>query len=130
MVVDHAGRLHERVADGRADEPESRLLQRLAHRLGHRRGRGHLARLAPGVLTRPAVDEAPEEGLETRTRVAKREARAGVADRRLDLETIADDPRVGEQALDAPRAVACDPLRVEAVERAAVVLALGEDRVP
>src|SRR5690242_6659922 len=32
MVVDHAGRLHERVGGGRADEPEASLLQLLGHR--------------------------------------------------------------------------------------------------
>ena len=39
MVVDQPARLHERVADRRADEPEAAPLELLAHRLGGRRSR-------------------------------------------------------------------------------------------
>ena len=43
MVVDHADRLHERVADRGADEFEAPAFQILAHRVGFRRVGRHLA---------------------------------------------------------------------------------------
>src|SRR5919109_4562588 len=60
MVVHHSDRLHERIADRRADEAEAPRLQIAAQQprsLGLRR---YLTRLAPSILHRPAVDEAPE----------------------------------------------------------------------
>src|SRR5690348_1942501 len=58
VVVHHADRLHERVADGGADEPEAALQQILAHRLG--------------------VVEAPDIGVEAAEFLPHREERAGV----------------------------------------------------
>src|SRR5437899_12186400 len=43
MVVDHAGRLHERIADRRADEPEAACFERLRQRIGFRRARRPIA---------------------------------------------------------------------------------------
>ena len=61
VVVDEAARLHERVADRRADEAEPALLQVFAHAPSTPRSRpGARSACAQAVHLRLAVDEAPE----------------------------------------------------------------------
>src|SRR5205814_2960282 len=60
VVVDHPGRLHERVADRRAHEGEAARLEIPAQRVRDLGRRRHLAPLPPPVLDRPAVDVPPE----------------------------------------------------------------------
>src|SRR5689334_1038801 len=60
VVVDHAGRLHEGIADRGADKAKTAPAEVLAHRVGLRRLRGHVARIAPAILHGPAADEAPD----------------------------------------------------------------------
>src|SRR5690348_3206983 len=64
MVIHHAGRLHEGIAYGRANEPEASLRQCLAHRIRQPGLRRHLARLGPPIHHRIAVDERPEIGIQ------------------------------------------------------------------
>src|SRR5438477_1897835 len=64
VIVDHAGRLHVRVDDRRADEVEAALLHVLAEPVRQRRARRHLAAAAPAVDDRLAVDERPEVRIE------------------------------------------------------------------
>src|SRR5690606_30017005 len=61
VIVDHAGRLHERVADRAADEAEPALPQRLAHRVRLGRRRGDPPRNRPCVPLRLAYAEAPQK---------------------------------------------------------------------
>src|SRR5262249_44917900 len=88
VVVHHAHRLHEGVADGRAHESEPELLQVPAQgvRLG---GTGrNLAQSLPRVLPRRAVDEAPDVAVEAPELLLHREEHARVRDARLDLEAV------------------------------------------
>src|SRR5690349_17854478 len=64
VVVDHADRLHEGVADGRADEGKAAPLEIRAHRVRLARARGHLGERSRGVDARLAADEAPDIGVE------------------------------------------------------------------
>src|SRR6185312_365873 len=59
VIVDHAGRLQQRIADGGADEAEAALLQRLAHAVGQFGAGRHVGLAAPAVAQRLAVDEGP-----------------------------------------------------------------------
>ena len=54
----------------------------------------------------------------------------GILDRGLDLEPVADDPGIGEQASPLPRAVARDLGDLEVVVGAAERLALLQDGEP
>ena len=127
VVVDQPGRLHERVAGGRADEAEAAPLQLLAHRRRLGGLRRDLADRAKRVHARLAVDERPEQLAE---RHVERERRPGVPDHGLDLAAVADDAGVAEQPLDVAFAEAGDRLDVPAGERGAVALALVQDRRP
>ena len=135
MVVHQAGGLHEGVADGRPDEVEAQALHLLAHGVGLRRRDRHGLQVAPAVSLGLAADEGPEE----------------VAQGAVLLLHLQREPRVPRHALDlrailhdAVRSVAGAPQelghvagpelghlgQVEALEGAAVGLALLEDGVP
>ena len=64
MVVDHAGRLHERVESGRPDKPEAARLKRRAHRRGLRRHGGQSPKLPGRCAARWA--RTPEQLVEAR----------------------------------------------------------------
>ena len=59
MVIDHPYRLHEGVADCRANELETPLLQVPAHGVGSGGLRGYIARTGPLILDGPVAHEAP-----------------------------------------------------------------------
>src|SRR5690606_22035527 len=130
VVVHHAARLHERVADGRAHEAETAPREVLAERVRDGRARRHLLLRAPAIHPRPPVDEAPEIRVEAAERLLHREKRARVRHRRLDLEAVAHDAGIGEQARHPPAIVARDARGIEIVERGAVGLALAQDGDP
>src|SRR5207244_7096719 len=70
VVVDEAGRLHEGVADRRADEAKAALLQILAQGTRLRCLGRDLAHGPPRAENRLAVHEAPEIGIEAAELVA------------------------------------------------------------
>ena len=65
MIVDHAGGLHQRIADGRADELESALNQVAAHGVGFGCAGWHLSHSSPTILLRLVADKTPEVSVET-----------------------------------------------------------------
>src|SRR5256884_1941502 len=64
MVVDHPHRLHERIADRRAAEPEAALDERGAHPIRFAGPGGQVSQAAAVGLLRPARHEAPPESIE------------------------------------------------------------------
>src|SRR5882672_8203979 len=54
----------------------------------------------------------------------------GILGRRLDLESIADDPRIGEQAIGVIRSEGGNAIDLEIRERSAKCRTLFEDRQP
>src|SRR5262245_7350368 len=64
VVIDHSDGLHERIADGRADELEAASPQVLAQRVRFRRRSRDFLRRPPLVLYRPAADELPNVRVE------------------------------------------------------------------
>src|SRR5262249_10235520 len=95
-----------------------------------RRPRRHLLQGGPRVHARLASDEAPDEAVEAAQLGPEREVRAGVLDRRPDLEPVSHDTGIG-----AKRAHLCGPgggnfAGIEAVEGAPVAGALPENRDP
>jgi len=60
VIVDHAHRLHECIADGRAHKVEPARLQVLAQRPRLLRLGGYLRQRLPVVLDGPTADKAPQ----------------------------------------------------------------------
>ena len=130
MVVYHADCLHEGVADGRADEIEAVVLQVPAHLFGYSGLRRDLPDAVPAVLDRDIVDIAPQVACKRRIFFEKLQESAGVFDRGLYFQAIADDAGVLHQAVNIFLAVAGDAPGIEVVERLAIVVPLPQDGQP
>src|SRR6266540_934161 len=94
VVVHHAHRLHERVADGGPHETEAALRQRIAHRVGFTGARREVAEGAAAILFRSAAREAPEKHAERPVPRLELEERARVRYRRVHLLAVAHDAGV------------------------------------
>src|SRR5262249_42574869 len=130
MIVDHAGGLHESVADRRAHESEASREEIPAH--GPRSiGLGRALPLPPpGVAHGPAVDEPPDVRVEASVLTLDRQERPRVGDRGIDLRAVADDPGAVHETADSHRGIAGDFLRVEPVEGPPIGLPLLQNRGP
>ena len=129
MIVDHAGRLHEGVDDGRPDEIAAHARASPWRWRARRRSRRHVLQAHPRVVDRASVDEAPQMTGEAAL-VREVENDAGQRHRRLDLGPVADDAGVLHQRVLFLVAPAHDLLGVEAVERLAEGRALAQDGDP
>ena len=121
MIVDHARRLHQRVADRGADEFESAPHQIAAHRVGFGCARRHVGHVPPTILDWRAADEAPEVSVEAVELFSHRAKHLRVLDCGRDLQPVPYDPGVAEQPLHFARAVAGDLFRAESIERLPIV---------
>ena len=116
MIVDHAGRLYQRVADGGADEFESASPKIAAHRIRLGCARGHLGHGPPTILNWLAHHEAPKVSVEGPEFLAHIEKHFGVLNGGYDLQSIPHDPFVAQQPLHIARAVAGDLLWAKSIE--------------
>ena len=130
MIVHHPARLHEGVADRRPDKFESAREERLAQRVAFGGSHRHVTSTARSIHDRLAPDKGPEERIEAAEFLLHREEGAGIPDRRGDLQSVADNARVGQQGRHLAGVIAGDPGDVEVVERAPVVVPLRENRRP
>src|SRR5256885_12259508 len=78
MIVDHSHRLHERVADRRADEPKVAPDERGAHAVRFAGAGRKVAQAAAVELPERAPHKAPQEGGERAVVLDEREKRARV----------------------------------------------------
>ena len=127
MVVDLAGGLHVGVDDDGAHEFEAPGLEVLGEGFG-------LGGLGGHGLVVPAEDlvagELPDVGVEGAEFPLDFEEASGVVDDGLDFASVADDPGVGQEALDVGVGVGGDFLGVEVGEGFAEVFPLVEDGLP
>src|SRR3954447_25768479 len=88
VIIHHADRLHEGIADGRADELEAALEEILAQRV---RLRGFCRHCPAGVDARRAADEAPHISVEAAELLLHGEKGPGIGNGRVDLQAVAHD---------------------------------------
>lgn len=126
VVHDHARGLHQRVANGRANEGETGFFQALAHL--HRLGRDgrHVGAVLEMIDLRHTADKGPEKP----HRVLQRHPGLCIAPGRVELEAITDDARVEHQFIDFRVAHLRHALHVEAVQHLAIVLAFAQHSDP
>lgn len=126
MVHDHARSLHQRVANGRADEGEPGLFQRLAHRQRFGGDRRDFAAILEMIDDRLIANERPEQG----HRVFQRQPGLGITAGGVEFEAVADDPRIEHQFVDFGVTHLRHPLHVEAKQHLAITLALAQHGDP
>src|SRR5438094_4448509 len=130
MIVDHSDRLHQRVADGRADEFESASQQIPTHRAGFSSARGHLRHRAPTILDWLPADKAPQISVETPEFFSYGEKYFRVLDCGHDLQAVAYDSPVAQQPFNIAPIVAGDVLRAISGERLSIVLPFFQNDRP
>ncbi len=126
VVHDHARGLHQRVTNGRADEREAGFFQAFAHLDGDRCHGRHFTAILEMIDHRRSADERPEKP----HRVLQRQPGLGIAPSRVELEAIADDPRIEHQFIDFRVAHLCHALYVEAEQHLAIALSFAQHGDP
>ncbi len=126
VVHDHAGGLHQGVADGWPDEGKPGFLQAFAHRQRLGRNGRHFGAILEMIDDGFIADERPEE----RHRVFQRQPGLGIAAGGLELETVADDAGVEHQLIDFRVTHLRHALHVEAVQHFPVALAFAQNGDP
>src|ERR1700733_5489576 len=130
MIIDHADGLHESVTNGRADESETARLQILAQRIRFRGARRNLPRSRPIISLRTSAHELPHVTVERSEFALHRQICRGVGNRSRNLQAIAHNPSVPQKRPYLARIVSRNLLGIESIERAPVILALVENRLP
>src|SRR5712692_7970277 len=131
VIIHHAGRLHVRIADRRADELETALLQILGQGVGFRRGRPDgLSSQSIGITQRPVAREAPDVPVETAVLLPDLQEAPGVGDGAFDLQTVADDTCVLHQACNIGLSESRHFPHIEVLECLPEVVALAQNDNP
>ena len=99
MVVHHTDGLHVGIDDGRTDEGESSILQVRAESLRFRRHRRYLVHVFPFIENGFSSNELPDVGIETAKLLLHFQKSLRIVDGGTDLELVADDRRILQQAL-------------------------------
>ncbi len=126
VIHDHARGLHQRVANGRADEREPGLFQGFAHRQRFGGDRRDFAAILEMIDDRLVADERPEE----RHRVFQRQPGLSIAPGGIEFEAIADDPRIEHQFGYFGVAHLCHALHVKAEQHLTITLAFAQHGDP
>ena len=130
VIVHHADRLHERVADRRPYKLESPAQEVSTQGLGLRCPRGDLPERSPAIHARCPADKTPHIRIETPELALDGKKGVRVAYRTADLERVANDPRILLQARNLRRPERRHHLRVKPGECLAIRVALLENRLP
>src|SRR5206468_5891341 len=93
-------RLHEGVADSRADEPEASFAQLFAHRVGLSCCCGNMTERVEPMPDWSAADKSPYVSVERTEFFPHYQELFGICDCRFDFEPVAYDARVMEETLD------------------------------
>ncbi len=111
MVIDHADRLHVCVNDRRSHKSKPPDFQVLTEQLGFLRYGRDLAHLLPPIEDGFVSDKLPDVSVEAYEFFLHFQESLRVVDRGADLEFIADDIRVLQQALEIRFGIAGNLLR-------------------
>ena len=127
VIVDEPGRLHERVADRRADEFEAAPEQIFAERVRVLRSARQVLQRPWTVHQRRTTDETPDVGVEGSELLLDGEEGLRIAHGAFHLQAVADDAFVREQPLNAGGRKSRHLDRVEARKRLAAALENGKE---
>ena len=130
MVIDHAGCLHERVANRGADEFESTAQQVTTHGVGFGGTRRYLSYSPPPIFNWIAANETPDISVEASAFFFDLEKPFRVLDRGGDFQPVSHDTIVAEQSLHVAFAVARDFLLSKSIEGFSVVVTFPQNCVP
>jgi len=130
VVVHHAHRLHERIADRGAHEAEPPLLQVVAHSFRFWCQSRHLFEVLPVIDQGLVVHELPEIGTETAKLALNSQERLGIGHCRIHLQPIANNPWIRQESFPLTGTVSRYFRCIKVVEGGPIALATLQDRRP
>jgi len=130
VVVDQADRLHEGIADRRADEREAPPLEVSAHRIGFLGSGGNLLQFLPFVHNGLAVYELPDVPIKGAKFLLDSKERLGVLDGACNFKPVPDDAVVLEQLSLPPPVIAGHFSHIKAIEGCTIIFPLAKNCVP
>ncbi len=121
VVHDHARGLHERVANGWANEGETGFFQGFAHGLGLGGNRRDFAAILEMIDLRHPANKGPEQLYG----ILQRQPGSGVAAGSIELEAIAHDAGVEHQRFDLVIGQLHQTLRIKPKQDLSIMLAFA-----
>src|SRR2546429_5930250 len=128
VIINHADRLHKRIANRRANELTATLNKIPAERVRFRSASQYGgATLSFDCLS---IYKTPNIGIETSKFSLDGQKSPGVLDRGVYLQAISDNSRISEQAFDLSLIVGDNLPSIEIVERLPIIPAFPQNRLP
>lgn len=121
VIHDHARGLHERVANGRADEGETGFFQGFAHGFSFLCNRRYFAAVLEVIDLGFAADEGPEQP----HRVLQRQPGGGIAAGGIEFKAVTHDTRIEHQRFDLGVAQLGQTLRIKTEQDLSIMLAFA-----
>ena len=130
VIIDHTGRLHVRITDGRADKAKAILPELLRHVVGLFCRRRYLVQAAITILNRLMIHELPDVIRETTQAVTDIQKGPRIADRACHFKAITHNSRVFEQFFYPGRSVAGHLPGIKFIESCSIARTLVQDGAP
>jgi hypothetical protein len=130
MVIHHPGGLHLGINDGGPYELESPLLEIPAYQVRQCGFGGHFLERFQFIAYGLSIDESPNVPVEGSEPLPDYDESIGVADCRVDFESVADYSAVLEQGCDFTGTVFRDFIKIEVVKRLTEVFPFIQDGAP
>src|SRR5579864_2220945 len=130
VIVHHSHGLHEGITDRAAHKFETTVFQVLAHVIRFGGFCRNLLDRFPGVLLRLVIHETPNILVKRAELSLHCQEHSRILDGSLDLQPVANDPRIRQQALSLFLAIFGNDGRIEFVKGYPVVLALLQNCFP
>ena len=130
MVIDHACRLHEGIADRAPNEAETAFFQVFSHRVRYFSAGGYVLHGFPPIDHGFAISELPDVGIKTAKLMLDFNERPGIGNGGFDLESVADNAWIIQQGLYFTFVIAGNFFYIKISEQFAVVFTLFKDGRP
>ena len=130
VVIDHACRLHEGIANSAANEAEAAFFQVFRHRVRYLSADGYVLDCFPPIDHGFAICELPDVGIKTAELMLDFNERPGIGNGGFDLEPVADNAWIIQQGLYFAFVIAGNYFYIKISEQLAVVFTLFKDGCP
>jgi hypothetical protein len=130
MIIDHPHGLHKGIADGRSYETKALFLQVVAHDIGLFGSGGNLFQSLPVIDNRLVVHELPDVRIEASVLPLNLQESSGIPHRSVDLQSVTNYARVGQQPFCSLWGVMSNLLSIETVEGFPVVFSALQNSQP
>ena len=130
MIIHHADRLHERIADGRADKFETALEQVFTHGIGFFGRHRNVLHWFNFVIHLLPADKLPNIGIKRAEFFLNLQKLFSILDCRGNFEAIADNASISKKPFNIFRSIMSNNFCVKSTECFAVIFTFIKDCLP